>query len=104
MTGLGPFRNGIWLGMLGWIAGFGAPGMGDAFGKLVKAGQEMQGWFTHLLTLDAEIKSLGYPNMVGGMSFAPFDLIGDTLDLLKVIGHFFAVFFDLVDVPGMAFG
>jgi hypothetical protein len=79
MTKLGPFHNGIWLGMLGWIAGFATPGVGQAFEKLVEAGREMQSWFVHLGTLDAEIKALGYPNMVGGMSFAPFDLIGDTM-------------------------
>jgi hypothetical protein len=79
LTRLGPFHNGVWLGMLGWMAGFATPGVGEAFEKLVESAHEMQEWFTHLASLDAEIKALGYPNMVGGMTFAPFDFIGDTM-------------------------
>jgi hypothetical protein len=76
---LGPFHNGIWLGMLGFAAGFSSPGVGQAFEALVEAGKKMLDWFISLGTFDAEMKALGYPNMVGGMSFAPFDLIGDTM-------------------------
>jgi len=79
LTALGPLHNGMWLGMLGWAAGFATPGVGEAFEALVRAGREMLDWFISLGKFDAEVKALGYPNMVGGMSFAPFDLIGDTL-------------------------
>jgi hypothetical protein len=79
LANLPPFHNGIWLGMLGWIAGFATPGVGESFEKLVRAGQEMTKWFEHLATCDAEIKALGYPNVVGGITFAPFDLVGDTM-------------------------
>lgn len=72
-------NSGIWLGMLGWAAGFANPKLGEAFQSLVRAGQEMLDWFIFLGTIDSELKALGYPNMVGGMSFAPFDLLGDTM-------------------------
>lgn len=76
---LSPLHNGIWLGMLAWTAGFASDDIAKAFENLVKAGKEMLDWFIFLVTFDAEIKSLGYPNVVGGMTFAPFDLVGDTM-------------------------
>ena len=39
----------------------------------------MLAWFISMGSLDADLKGLGYPNMVGGMSFAPYDLLGDTM-------------------------
>jgi hypothetical protein len=76
---LPPLNSAIWLGMLGWTAGFASEEVEEALGNLMKAGREMLDWFIFLGTLDADLKSLGYPNMVGGMSFAPFDLLGDTM-------------------------
>lgn len=78
-TALPPMHNGIWLGMLGWAAAFANPEIGKAFEALIEAGKEMLDWFLHLVAFDAEMKALGYPNMVGGMTFAPFDLLGDTM-------------------------
>ncbi len=76
---LPPLNSALWLGMLGWTAGFSNPQVTTAFNSLVKAGQEMMAWFIAMGSLDADLKSLGYPNMVGGMSFAPYDLLGDTM-------------------------
>jgi hypothetical protein len=78
-TTLPPLNSALWLGMLGWTAGFANPDVAQAFENLVQAGKEMLDWFIFLGTVDAELKALGYPNMVGGMSFAPFDLLGDTM-------------------------
>jgi len=79
LTILPPLHNGIWLGMLGLVGMFGVPGVGEAFTKLAKAGEEMLAWFSYLARFDKEIQGLGFPNFVGGMSFAPFDLLGDTM-------------------------
>jgi hypothetical protein len=76
---LPPMHNGIWLGMLGWTAGFANPDIAKAFEDLVEAGKTMLDWFISLVTFDAEMKALGQPNMVGGMTFAPFDMLGDTM-------------------------
>jgi hypothetical protein len=78
-TELPPLNWSIWLGMLYWTAGFANPRVAESFDNLVKAGKEMMDWLISLATLDAELKKLGYPNMVGGMSFAPFDFLGDTM-------------------------
>jgi hypothetical protein len=76
---LPPLNWGIWLGMLYWVAGFAYPNVSEALNNLVKAGKEMMDWLISLGNLDSELKALGYPNMVGGMSFAPFDFLGDTM-------------------------
>lgn len=76
---LPPMHNGIWLGMLGWAAGFANPDIAKSFEDLVNAGKDMLDWFISLGGFDAEMKALGYPSMVGGMTFAPFDMLGDTM-------------------------
>ena len=76
---LQPLHNGLWMEMIGMIASFGEPGIDVALNSLVKAGREMMKWFTYLEAFDKEIQGLGYPCMGGGMTFAPFDLLGDTM-------------------------
>jgi hypothetical protein len=74
-----PLHNGIWMVMLGLVASFGGAGIGEALQALAAAGKEMSAWFEYLHSFDREIQSLGYPCMGASMTFAPFDLIGDTL-------------------------
>ncbi len=76
---LAPLHDGYWLGMLGVIASFSNPELPKAFEALVKAGNEMMDWFVSLGTFDAQMKELGYPCFNGAATFAPFDVIGDTM-------------------------
>jgi len=76
---LAPLRNGMWMEMLGLIASFGNPELDEALSCLQDAGRGATNWFARLSAFDREMQSLGYPCLAGGMSFAPFDLLGDTL-------------------------
>lgn len=74
-----PLHNGLWMEMLGLVASFGTGEVGRALQALAGAGKEMSAWFEYLQSFDCEMQALGYPCMGGSMTFAPFDLIGDTL-------------------------
>lgn len=58
---------------------FGLPAVQDAYKALFEAGAEAIKWATALGGMNAELKAAGFPNMVGGFTKAPFDIIGDTL-------------------------
>ena len=79
LGGLQPLHNGMWMEMLGLIGSFGASGIRESFEALLAAAEEMKRWFAYLKDFDREMQGLGYPCLGGGMTFAPFDLIGDTL-------------------------
>ena len=58
---------------------FGLPPVQETFQKLFEAGAEALKWAGAMGGCDAELKSLGYPNILAGYSKAPFDVLGDTL-------------------------
>jgi hypothetical protein len=58
---------------------FGLPPVQETFQKLFEAGAEALKWAGAMGGSDAELKSLGYPNILAGYSKAPFDVLGDTL-------------------------
>lgn len=72
-------HDATWLGLFSYVAMFGQPGVINALEALTKAGQEFLAWYGSLGKFNMEMKELGYPNMVGGFAFAPFDVIGDTM-------------------------
>ncbi len=58
---------------------FALPPVQNTFQTLFAAGAEALQWATVMGGTDAELKSLGFPNILGGFTKAPFDVIGDTL-------------------------
>ena len=58
---------------------FGLPPVQNTFKTLFEAGEEALKWAGAMGQLDAELKSLGYANILAGFTKAPFDVIGDTL-------------------------
>jgi hypothetical protein len=76
---LSPFSTwfGYYIGLVSNVTLFGVPRMSEALEALVKAGHEALKWVTHVREETGQIASLGYPDILGGHSAAPFDIIGD---------------------------
>ena len=55
------------------------PPVQGTFKALFEAGAEALKWAMAMGGSDVELKSLGFPNILGGFTKAPFDVIGDTL-------------------------
>jgi len=55
------------------------PPVQEAFKALFEAGAEALKWAGAVGALNGELATLGFPNIVGGFTKAPFDTIGDTL-------------------------
>jgi uroporphyrinogen-III decarboxylase len=55
------------------------PPVQGTFKALFDAGAEALKWAMVMGGSDLELKSLGFPNILGGFTKAPFDVIGDTL-------------------------
>jgi uroporphyrinogen-III decarboxylase len=55
------------------------PPVQGSFKALFEAGAEALKWATAMGNLNGELASLGFPNILGGFTKAPFDTIGDTL-------------------------
>jgi uroporphyrinogen-III decarboxylase len=58
---------------------FGLPPVQNTFKALMEAGAEALKWAGAVGGLDGELATLGFPNVLGGFTKAPFDTIGDTL-------------------------
>jgi uroporphyrinogen-III decarboxylase len=58
---------------------FALPPVQATYQALFEAGAEALKWAGAMAGSDAELRSLGYPNILGGFTKAPFDVIGDTL-------------------------
>jgi hypothetical protein len=58
---------------------FGLPPVQETYQKLFAAGAEALKWAMAMGGLDGELTTFGYPNLLGGFTKAPFDVIGDTL-------------------------
>jgi hypothetical protein len=58
---------------------FAIPPVQTAFKALFEAGAEAMKWAGALGAFDGEMATLGFPNILGGFTKAPFDTIGDTL-------------------------
>jgi hypothetical protein len=58
---------------------FGLPPVQATYKALFEAGAEAIQWATAIGGLNGELTTLGFPNILGGFTKAPFDTIGDTL-------------------------
>ncbi|MDW7739303.1 MAG: uroporphyrinogen decarboxylase family protein [Bacillota bacterium] len=58
---------------------YGLPPVQETYKTLFEAGAEALKWAGAMGGCDAELRTLGYPNILAGYSKAPFDVIGDTL-------------------------
>lgn len=58
---------------------FGLPPVQGTFQALFEAGEEALKWAGAMGASEAELTSMGYANILGGFTKAPFDVIGDTL-------------------------
>ncbi len=58
---------------------FALPPVQGTFQKLFEAGAEALKWAIAMGGSDGELKTLGFPNILGGFTKAPFDTLGDTL-------------------------
>ena len=62
-----------------YIAQFGDPEIRKAYETLLDAGQECMKWMAVVGEVSQEAMEVGLPTVWGGMSGAPFDMIGDML-------------------------
>jgi hypothetical protein len=78
---LPPFTDFLELPLVGpAMIPFGTPDAQQAFKKFLEAGQAALEWVEAIAAIDnGIIGSLGIPSFLGGMTKAPFDIIGDTL-------------------------
>ncbi len=58
---------------------YGLPPVQNTYKALFAAGAEALAWAAAMGRYDGEMASLGFPNLLGGFTKAPFDMIGDTL-------------------------
>lgn len=79
LKGLPPFYSwfGYYLGIIGNVASLAMPEIAGALEALQKAATEALKWLTHVREEMQTITSLGFPDILGGHSAAPFDVIGD---------------------------
>jgi uroporphyrinogen-III decarboxylase len=66
-------------GLALFILPYGLPPVQAAYKALLEAGAEALKWAGAMGGTDGELATLGYPNILGGFTKAPFDVIGDTL-------------------------
>lgn len=76
---LQPFSTwfGYYLGIIGNVSLFAMPEIAGSLEVLKKVGEEASKWRAHVTTDTLEIASLGFPDILGGHSAAPFDVVGD---------------------------
>jgi uroporphyrinogen-III decarboxylase len=58
---------------------FGVPPVQAAYKALMEAGNEVMKWVGAVMAWNMETTALGFVNIIGGFTKAPFDVIGDTL-------------------------
>lgn len=58
---------------------FGRPEVQETLEILIVAGKEAFAWLMEILKFESEVRNRGYVSGAGGMSGAPFDVLGDTL-------------------------
>jgi hypothetical protein len=58
---------------------YGSSDVQAAFRAILKAGRESKKWMSAVMDVSQEAMELGFPGVMGGLSKAPFDTLGDTL-------------------------
>ncbi len=80
LSQLAPIRNSIWLGWFSSFTSFASEELQEALEVMKKAGEELNKWLAFLGNYQKKMREKwGLPIAYGSFSFAPFDLIGDTL-------------------------
>jgi Uroporphyrinogen decarboxylase (URO-D) len=62
-----------------YLATWGHPEMRSTVERLTTAGSEVVDWLGHQARATSQSMAEGFPALVGGFAFAPFDFVGDTL-------------------------
>jgi uroporphyrinogen-III decarboxylase len=58
---------------------FADPNVRAAFQSLIRAGEEIEKWRSHIMAVDKASREAGFPSASGGLAIAPFDVIADFL-------------------------
>jgi hypothetical protein len=76
---LPPIRDTMWFGWFSIVGAFGDPEVRQAFETLMNAAEDLAEYNQACGDYVAKMKTMGFPSSYGGFSWAPFDLVGDTL-------------------------
>jgi hypothetical protein len=66
-------------GLSYYAASFRNPNLNSAYQKLVESGDTVGPWLQKLQEVSISLMSKGFPLLMGGVTLAPFDVLGDTL-------------------------
>lgn len=72
-------RDTMWFGWFSIVGAFGDPEVRQAFETLMDAAEDLAKYNQACGDYVAKMKTMGFPSSYGGFSWAPFDLVGDTL-------------------------
>jgi len=72
-------RDAMWFGWFSIVGAFGLPEVREAFETLTDAAEELAKYNAACAAYVEKMKKMGFPSSYGGFSWAPFDLVGDTL-------------------------
>lgn len=72
-------RDTMWFGWFTIVGAFGLPEVRQAFETLMEAAKDLAKYNQACADYVEKMKKMGFPSSYGGFSWAPFDLIGDTL-------------------------
>ncbi|MFH1125443.1 MAG: uroporphyrinogen decarboxylase family protein [Pseudomonadota bacterium] len=80
LKNLSPFPF-LWeiVGVSGQMIPFGIPPVQEALKALIEAGNEAMAWIQQIMGFEMEIRSMGFPTLIGGAAKAPYDILADTL-------------------------
>lgn len=80
LANIGALPN-IWeiVGVAANMIPFGKPEVQKALKALMAAGDEAMNWIEVIDGFEAEVRSMGYPALMGAAAKAPFDMLADTL-------------------------
>ena len=78
LSKLGPLTPFVGI-PVNYVVSFGDPKVRAAYLKILEAGQEAVKWMMAVAEVGDKALAAGFPNVWGGMSGAPFDMIGDWL-------------------------
>ncbi|ATW24771.1 uroporphyrinogen decarboxylase family protein [Candidatus Formimonas warabiya] len=76
---LSGIRNSLWLGWFNSFYPFALPEVQNSLHALMKGAEELAAWLGFIVRYQEKLKDKGFPIAWGAFTFAPFDLIGDTM-------------------------
>ena len=63
----------------GLMVPWGIPPVQNALKALMEAGNEAMAWIQQITAYELEVRSIGFPTVIGGAAKAPYDVLADTL-------------------------